>query len=190
MRRHISARPTISKNIVRPLSCLVPSMAEQRSWLPVLSPGLAHGSFVPSEPCVRGGFVRGFWSLSLQCLTYEDCMLLPKGEKIAKLLKIPKKTKQKPWRKRANYDKFTSKDRCEFGPLIFSGLVEVLRAPAAAHGTRRPIFHPGEISWKKAHEACEGSIWTILRIRAEEIPRCAASGAVSGHQARRRSGST
>ena len=27
----------------------------------------------------------------LRCLTYEDCMLLPKGEKIAKILRIRKK---------------------------------------------------------------------------------------------------
>ena len=31
-------------------------------------------------------------AVALQCVTYEDCMLLPKGEKIAKLLKIQKKS--------------------------------------------------------------------------------------------------
>ena len=28
----------------------------------------------------------------LRCITYEDCMLLPKGEKIAKILHIKQKT--------------------------------------------------------------------------------------------------
>ena len=30
--------------------------------------------------------------LALQCITYEDCMLFPKGEKIAKILHIKHKT--------------------------------------------------------------------------------------------------
>ena len=30
--------------------------------------------------------------VALRCVTYEDCLLLPKGEKIAKILKIREKT--------------------------------------------------------------------------------------------------
>ena len=30
-------------------------------------------------------------AVALRCITYEDCMLLPKGEKIAKILRIRQK---------------------------------------------------------------------------------------------------
>ena len=30
-------------------------------------------------------------AVALRCITYEDCMLLPKGEKIAKILRIREK---------------------------------------------------------------------------------------------------
>ena len=36
--------------------------------------------------------VYAIFVLALQCITYEDCLLLPKGEKIAKILHIKHKT--------------------------------------------------------------------------------------------------
>ena len=36
--------------------------------------------------------VYAIFVLTLQCITYEDCLLLPKGEKIAKILHIKHKT--------------------------------------------------------------------------------------------------
>ena len=36
--------------------------------------------------------VYAIFVLVLQCITYEDCLLLPKGEKIAKILHIKHKT--------------------------------------------------------------------------------------------------
>ena len=36
--------------------------------------------------------VYAIFVLVLQCITYEDCLLLPKGEKIAKILHIKQKT--------------------------------------------------------------------------------------------------
>ena len=32
--------------------------------------------------------VYAIFVLTLQCITYEDCLLLPKGEKIAKILRV------------------------------------------------------------------------------------------------------
>lgn len=89
MRKHISARPAIIKNIIRPglaaaimgvaTFCLYTFLAARLGWKLSCLASLAFAV------CLYAVLV-----VALRCVTYEDCMLLPKGEKIAKILRIRK----------------------------------------------------------------------------------------------------
>lgn len=91
MRRHISARPAIFKNILRPgLASAIMGAATFMLYRVLAS----HVGWKLS--ClVSLVFAVGLYAIlvvALRCVTYEDCMLLPKGEKIAKILKIRKES--------------------------------------------------------------------------------------------------
>ena len=92
MRRHISARPTIFKNIVRPL--IASALMGGATFLVyrVLSSRLGSWKLSCLVSLAFAVVLYAVLAVALQCVTYEDCMLLPKGEKIAKLLKIQKKS--------------------------------------------------------------------------------------------------
>ena len=92
MRRHISARPTIFKNIVRPL--IASALMGGATFLVyrVLSSRLGSWKLSCLVSLAFAVVLYAVLVVALQCVTYEDCMLLPKGEKIAKLLKIQKKS--------------------------------------------------------------------------------------------------
>ena len=92
MRRHISARPAIFKNVARPL--IASALMGGATFLVyrVLSSRLGSWKLSCLVSLAFAVVLYAVLVVALQCVTYEDCMLLPKGEKIAKLLKIQKKS--------------------------------------------------------------------------------------------------
>ena len=90
MRRHISARPAILKNSIRPLLASVLMGAATFLIYRVLSSQLGSWKLACLASLVFAVVLYVILALALRCITYEDCMLLPKGEKIAKILKIRK----------------------------------------------------------------------------------------------------
>ena len=91
MKRHISARPAIFKNIIRPgLSSAIMGAATFMVYR-VLSNAISSWKLACLLSLAFAVVLYAVLVVFLRCLTYEDCMLLPKGEKIAKILKIRKK---------------------------------------------------------------------------------------------------
>lgn len=91
MRRHIAARPAIFKNILRPgLASAIMGAATFMLYR------VLEERFGWKLSCLISlVFAVALYAVlvvALRCVTYEDCMLLPKGEKIAKILKIQEKT--------------------------------------------------------------------------------------------------
>ena len=91
MKRHISARPAIFKNIVRPgLAAAIMGGATFMVYR-VLSSVISSWKLACLASLAFAVVLYAVLVVFLRCLTYEDCMLLPKGEKIAKILRIRKK---------------------------------------------------------------------------------------------------
>ena len=94
MKRHISARPAIFKNIIRPgLASAIMGAATFMVYR-VLSNAISSWKLACLMSLAFAVVLYAVLVVFLRCLTYEDCMLLPKGEKIAKILRIRKKTKK------------------------------------------------------------------------------------------------
>lgn len=91
MKRHISARPAIFKNIIRPgLASAIMGAATFMVYR-VLSNAISSWKLACLLSLAFTVVLYAVLVVFLRCLTYEDCMLLPKGEKIAKILRIRKK---------------------------------------------------------------------------------------------------
>lgn len=91
MKRHISARPAIFKNIIRPgLASAIMGAATFMVYR-VLSNAISSWKLACLLSLAFAVVLYAVLVVALRCLTYEDCMLLPKGEKIAKILRIRKK---------------------------------------------------------------------------------------------------
>ena len=91
MKRHISARPAIFKNIIRPgLASAIMGAATFMVYR-VLSSAISSWKLACLLSLAFAVVLYAVLVVFLRCLTYEDCMLLPKGEKIAKILRIRKK---------------------------------------------------------------------------------------------------
>ena len=91
MKRHISARPAIFKNILRPgLASAIMGAATFMVYR-VLSNAISSWKLACLLSLAFAVVLYAVLVVFLRCLTYEDCMLLPKGEKIAKILRIRKK---------------------------------------------------------------------------------------------------
>ena len=91
MKRHISARPVIFKNIIRPgLASAIMGAATFMVYR-VLSNAISSWKLACLLSLAFAVVLYAVLVVFLRCLTYEDCMLLPKGEKIAKILRIRKK---------------------------------------------------------------------------------------------------
>ena len=91
MKRHISARPAIFKNIIRPgLASAIMGAATFMVYR-VLSNAISSWKLACLLSLAFAVVLYAVLAVFLRCLTYEDCMLLPKGEKIAKILRIRKK---------------------------------------------------------------------------------------------------
>ena len=92
MKRHISARPAIFKNIIRPgLASAIMGAATFMVYR-VLSNAISSWKLACLLSLAFAVVLYAVLVVFLRCLTYEDCMLLPKGEKIAKILHIKQKT--------------------------------------------------------------------------------------------------
>ena len=172
MRRHISARPTIFKNIVRPL--IASALMGGATFLVyrVLSSRLGSWKLSCLVSLAFAVVLYAVLVVALQCVTYEELHAAAQGRKNRETPEnSEKKLNKKPCERGRIMINFTSKDRYDFADL--QRLVEVLRAPGGCPWTaRRPTFPSGEISWKKLTRPARASIWTIRRICARNSEMC------------------
>ena len=89
IRSLIPEAPAIVKNLIRPfLAAAFMGILTWLSWFGLKQLGLDSRLILCGAPIVVGVVVYCFAVLKLKAITREDCLLLPKGEKIAKLLKL------------------------------------------------------------------------------------------------------
>ena len=89
IRSLISESPAIVKNLLRPFcSALIMGILTWLSWFGLKHLGFDSRLILCGAPIVVGVVVYCFAVLKLKAITREDCLLLPKGEKIANLLKL------------------------------------------------------------------------------------------------------
>ena len=89
MRHLISDNPRIFKNVVRSLAAsLIMGVFVWGSWALLVKIGLTSRLLLCALPVSVGIFVYGAAVFFLKVLTRADCLLLPKGEKIAKFLHL------------------------------------------------------------------------------------------------------
>ena len=81
--------PRILKNLVRPLlaACLM-GLAVWMTWWSMSTVGISSRLLLAAVPVCVGVVVYVLAAIVFKVITREDCLLLPKGEKIAKLLKL------------------------------------------------------------------------------------------------------
>ena len=92
MRRTVTTRPVIFRNIIRPgLAALLMGAATVLSYR-VLARLVSSNTVACLGALVIAVIAYAILVLALQCITYEDCMLFPKGEKIAKILHIKRRS--------------------------------------------------------------------------------------------------
>ena len=88
MRRTVTTRPVIFRNTIRPgLAAVLMGVATYLSYS-VLARLVSSNTIACLGALVIAVIAYAILVLALQCITYEDCMLFPKGEKIAKILHI------------------------------------------------------------------------------------------------------
>ena len=96
MRKTVDSAPQIARNLARPFlaSAVMGALCYGAYW------GLAHVTasriLLCMLPLALGVLCYGWIVLKMGILTYEDCILLPKGEKIANFLKIQEKSQENP----------------------------------------------------------------------------------------------
>ena len=89
IRSLISESPAIVKNLLRPFfSAAIMGILTWLSWFGLKSLGIDSRLILCGAPIMVGVIVYCFAVLKLKAITREDCLLLPKGEKIANLLKL------------------------------------------------------------------------------------------------------
>ncbi len=91
MGRFVKDRPAIVKNVLRPLlPVAIMGVAVWLSWQGLIALLGADGSRVLlcGLPIVVGGCVYLVCAVLFKSITREDCLLLPRGDKIAKLLRL------------------------------------------------------------------------------------------------------
>ena len=92
MRKTVTTRPVIFRNIMRPgLASLLMGAATVLSYR-VLARLVSSNTVACLGSLVAAVIAYAILVLALQCITYEDCMLFPKGEKIAKILHIRRRS--------------------------------------------------------------------------------------------------
>ncbi len=91
MRRVVPNAPAVIKNLLRPaLSAIIMGIFTFAAWWG-LSKVLGEGGsrvILCGLPIAVGVVVYAFCAIKFKAITREDCLLLPKGEKIAKLLRL------------------------------------------------------------------------------------------------------
>ena len=90
MRKVLPQAPAILKNILRPLICaLIMGAVAYGTWYGMTNIlGITNRILACAAPIGLGALVYVFTAVKLRAITREDCLLLPKGEKIANLLKL------------------------------------------------------------------------------------------------------
>ena len=92
MRRSVTTRPAIFRNVIRPAAA-AGIMGAATFFAAALLRNLTDSNTVVClGALIAAVLVYVIFVIILRCITYEDCMLLPKGEKIAKILHIKQKT--------------------------------------------------------------------------------------------------
>ena len=89
IRNLVSDPPAIVKNLIRHfLAAALMGALTWLSWFGLKALGITSRLILCGAPIVVGVVVYCFAVLKLKAITREDCLLLPKGEKIAKILKL------------------------------------------------------------------------------------------------------
>ena len=89
MRRCISDAPAIVRNLVRPfLAAAIMGICVYGAWWALEHMGITSRLILCGLPVAVGVAVYLVAAVALKVITRSDCMLLPKGEKIAKLLHL------------------------------------------------------------------------------------------------------
>lgn len=86
MRKRVTTHPAILRNMVRPFGAAVGMGALTWATAALLSRMTSSNTIVCLSSLVVAVIVYVIFVIALRCVTYEDCMLFPKGEKIAKIL--------------------------------------------------------------------------------------------------------
>ena len=77
------------KNLARPfLAAFIMGVLTRLSFMGLTAVGITSRLILCGAPIMVGVVVYCFLAVRLKVITRSDCMLLPKGEKIAKLLKL------------------------------------------------------------------------------------------------------
>ena len=89
IRSLVSDPPRILRNLVRPFlaACLM-GLAVWLTWWSMSTAGMTSRTLLAIVPVAMGVVVYLLAAVVFKVITKEDCLLLPKGEKIAKLLKL------------------------------------------------------------------------------------------------------
>jgi len=89
IRRLLEEPPALLKNLVRPfLAALIMGILTWLSWFGLKTLGIGSRLILCAAPILVGVMVYCFLAVKFKVITREDCLLLPKGEKIAKILKL------------------------------------------------------------------------------------------------------
>ena len=81
--------PAILRNLARSfLAALIMGVFVTAAFLGLKVLGITSSLLLAAVPILVGVVVYGFCAVKLRAITHEDCLLLPKGAKIAKLLKL------------------------------------------------------------------------------------------------------
>ena len=89
IRRCIPQKPAVFTNLLRPLlPAAIMGAAAWGVWFALTKVGIGSSILLCGVPIAVGGIVYLVCAVVCKSITREDCLLLPKGEKIAKLLRL------------------------------------------------------------------------------------------------------
>ena len=89
IRSLLTQSPALVRNLVRPfLAALIMGIFAWLSWFGLTRLGVGSRLILCALPVVIGATAYCVLAVRLKVITYSDCLLLPKGEKIAKMLKL------------------------------------------------------------------------------------------------------
>ena len=90
IRKVVPQKPRLLRNMLRPLlpAALMGAVVYGVYWLMVHIAGITSNMLLCGVPIMVGVVVYFVLVVVCKAITKEDCLLLPKGEKIAKLLKL------------------------------------------------------------------------------------------------------
>ena len=89
LRRVVAEKPAIATNLLRSLpAAAVMGVVAWGSWFALQTLGITSRLILCGAPVALGGVVYVVCAVLFKAITREDCMLLPKGEKIAKFLHL------------------------------------------------------------------------------------------------------